>query len=546
VVADGLSPGCTKLTILNQNATLQHEFIVTDQQRVAMKSPGTVPEQVQQVSGDISTAIPNEEDAGFISATVLKWAAGLLLAYFGARLVFFALNISSFVPPDEVTHAGLCKIFSKVFLLPENSPATYEYGLVTNTAWLYYWIMGKLLHLNIFGLSDLVFLRLLNIPFAFATIWYTIRLLQLLTDNRLAQLLLIVVITNTPMFSLLSASVSYDNLANLLAAMAIYYEFAFFKNRSGGLLAVSLLCQMSGSLTKITFLPLILVLNVLLVLNEIRNLKTLPKEFRQQFRTISRRTWLTLLLLIIGAGLNLRLYAGNYLRYDTLNPAMSQVISPEIAMQHSLDARGIIFNQYREGKISYMEALILTGEIKHPGNKADTFYLLMNYEKLKRNPQLWLTPLNYAKSWIQTMTTSIFGIRAHLGMFKPPLYLLPVYMIMVLALLGFIIRWRPRETDWNPLRLAAVAVSYAGLLIYEVNYEAYLNYGEPSLTVYGRYLFIVMAPIYVLLCHYLLCLFRSEYVRTALALATALLFISYDFPWFLMHATAEWYRWLPQ
>lgn len=510
-----------------------------------MMSSGLPAKQGQQVFEDMSKSVLDTKEESLISNTFLKWSTGLLLAYFGVRLIFFALNISAYVPPDEATHAGLCKIFSKVFLLPENSPATYEFGLVTNTAWLYYWIMGKLLHFNIFGLSDLVFLRLLNIPFAFCTIWYSIRLLRLLTDNRLAQLLLVVVITNTPMFSLLSASISYDNLANLLAAMAIYYEFAFFKNRSGCLLVTSLLCQMAGSLTKITFLPLILVLNVLLVLNEVKNLKTVPEEFRRWSRTISRRTLLTLLLLIIAVGLNLQLYAGNYLRYGSPNPGMSQVISPETAMQSNLDARGIIFNQYKEGKISYMDALILTGEIKHPGNKADTFYLLMNYEKLKRNPQLWLSPLNYANFWFQTMAASIFGIRAHLGMFKPPLYLLPMYVFMTLAFLGFIIRWRPREAGWSPLSLAAVAVSYAGLLIYEVNFDAYLNYGEPSLTVYGRYLFIVMAPVYVLLCHYLLCLFRSELIRTALALATALLFISYDFPWFLMHATAEWYTWLP-
>jgi hypothetical protein len=510
-----------------------------------MVSPESLPEQNQQAFGDISTAIPDNGEEGFISAAFLKWATGILLAYFGARLVFFALNISSFVPPDEVTHAGICKVFSKVFLFPENTPATYEFGLVTNTPWLYYWIMGKLLHLNFFGISDLVFLRLLNIPFAFGTVCYALRLLRLLTDNRLAQLLLLVVITNTPMFSLLSASVSYDNLANLLAAMAIYYEFAFFKNRSGGLLVASLLCQMAGSLTKITFLPLIPVLNVLLVLNEARNLKTLAEEFRRKFRTISRRTWLTLLLLIVAVGLNLQLYAGTYLRYGALNPGMSQVISPEIAMQHGLDARGMIFNQYKEGKISYMDALILAGEIKHPGNKADTFYLLMNYEKLKKNPQLWLSPLSYANFWFQTMVASIFGIRAHLGMFKPPLYLLPMYLVMALAFLGFIIRWRPREAGWVPLGLAVVAVYYAGSLIYEINYDTYLNYGEPSLTVYGRYLFIVMAPVTVLLCHYLLCLFRSELIRNTLALATALMFISYDFPWFLMHATAEWYTWLP-
>jgi hypothetical protein len=116
---------------------------------------------------------------------------------------------------------------------------------------------------------------------------------------------------------------------------------------------------------------------------------------------------------------------------------------------------------------------------------------------------------------------------------------------MALSLIGFIVRWRPGESGWQSLSLAAVVLWYAGYLMYKVNYESYLNYGEPSLTVYGRYLFIVMAPVYVLLCQHLLCLFRSGLVRNSLALATALLFISYDFPWFLMHVTAEWYTWLP-
>lgn len=510
-----------------------------------MMSPKFPMEQNRQGCGETAHKLPNLENEKVISATFLTRATWLLLAYFGVRMLFYALNISATIPPDEETHAGLCKIFSKVFLLPENSPATYEFGLVTNIPWLYYWSLGKLLHLNYFGISDLVFLRLLNIPLAFGTVWYTVRLLRLLTDNRLTQLLLIIVITNTPMFSLLSASVSYDNLANLLAAMAIYYEFAFFRSRSGSLLVASLLCQLAGSLTKITFLPLILVLNLLLVLKDFKNLKKLPEEIRRQLMTFSARKGLAILILLIAVGLNLQLYAGNYLRYGSPNPGMSHVTSPQSAMQHHLDARGIIFNQYKEGKISFMDALILTGEIKHPGDKADTFYLLMNYEKLKSNPQLWMSPLNYIKFWFQVMVATIFGIRGHLGMFKPHLFLVPVYAIMAVAFVGFIFRWRARLSGWLAPSLAVVAIFYAGFLVYEVNYEAYRNYGEPSLTVYGRYLFVVMSPIYVLMCHYLLCLFRSKFIRTTLALATALLFISYDFPWFLRHATAEWYTWFP-
>jgi hypothetical protein len=503
-------------------------------------------EQNQQLSEAPAMAPTDGNNCGIVSDAFLKWATLALFAYFGMRLLFFATSISSFVPPDEVTHMGVSRIFSSVFLLPDNTPESYEFGLVTTIPWLYYWIMGKLLHLNIFGLSDLVFLRLLNIPLAFGTVWYALRLHRLLTADRLSRLLLLVAMTNTAMFSLLSASVSYDNLTNLLAAMSIYYLFAFFKARSGNLLAASILCQLAGSLTKITILPLVLVLNILLLVHEFRNLRSLPSALKCYFQTSGLRNLVLALLVLVALGLNLQLYAGDYLRYGTLTPPMSVVLSPEAAMNYRLDERGMIFNRYKEGKISYMDALILTGEIKHPGDKADTFYLLMNYEKMKRNPQLWMSPFEYAKFWYETMLATVFGIKGHLGMFKSPPWMVPIHVLMALAALGFIVRWRPRDAGWRAPSLAAIAAFYAGFLMYEINYDSYLNYGEPSLTVYGRYLFPILVPVYVLLCHYLLQIFRTGYVRGTLALATSLLFISYDFPWFLMHATPEWYTWLPR
>jgi hypothetical protein len=487
----------------------------------------------------------NSSNKGFLSPNHLKWAFGFLLAYFGIRLVYLALNVSSLVPPDEVTHAGLCRIFASVFLLPDNSPQTYEFGLVTNIPWLYYWTMGKLLHLNIFGLTDLVFLRLLNIPLAFGTVFFVRRTLLLLSDDRITQLLLVIVMTNTAMFSLLSASVSYDNLTNLLAAMAIYYLFAFFKNRSGGLLAASILCQLAGCLTKVTFLPLVLVLGLLLLVYELKDLRSLPAAVTNHFRTANRRAWLSALAILVALGLNLHLYGGNYLNYGTLNPGMAEV-SPKNAMQYRIAARETIFRLYTQEKISYMEALMMAGDIQQPGDKADMFAMLMNYENLKRNPKLWMGPLPYTEIWFENMVGTIFGIKGHLQIFKDSRYIIPIYLVMTLSLLGFAVRWRPRQSGWLPPSLAAVACCYAGYILYKINYNAYLYYGTPGVTLQGRYLFPVIGPLYVLLCHYLLQLFRSDKIRLALALATALLFIAYDFPWFLMHTTPQWYEWMPR
>jgi len=482
---------------------------------------------------------------GALSATCALWSSRLLLVYFGLRLVFFALSLAPFVPPDEVTHAGLCKVFSTVFLLPENGPGTYQYGLVTNIPWLYYWTMGKLLHLNVFGLPDLVFLRLLNIPLAFGTVCYALRLMGLLTGDRLTRLLLLVLLTNTAMFSLLSASVSYDNLTNLLAVMAIYYALAYYRYRTGNLLAAALLCQLAGCLTKITLLPLALVLDLLLAAWILYRRRESLAELRAYLTSRGHALWQVPLILVL-LGCNLQLYGGNYLHYGTLAATMSVVLTPEISLQDRIGARERIFSLYESGKISYMDALQMTGEMTHAGDKSDTFFLLMNYQGLRANPKLWLGPLAYTKIWFQEMSSTIFGIKAHLPMYKGTRYLAPVYLVLALALGGFLARWRPRVSGWLPGALALISCFYALVLLVKVNYPAYTYYGTPGITLQGRYLFPVLAPLYLLVCYYLLDLFRAERTRTVLALATALLFIAYDFPWFLAHANAEWYAWLPQ
>jgi hypothetical protein len=256
--------------------------------------------------------------------------------------------------------------------------------------------------------------------------------------------------------------------------------------------------------------------------------------------------WIAILAIFVALGLNLQLYAGNYLTYGTLNPGMAEVVSPENSMKYRISARETIFRLYTEEKISYMEALMMAGEIKHVGDKSDTFYMLMTYENLKRNPGLWMGPLQYAAVWFQSMTNSIFGIKGHLPMYKESRYLIPIYVVLALALSGFVTRWRPQQSGWLPMSLAGLACCYTGYIMYKVNYNAYLYYGTPGITMQGRYLFPVIGPLYVLSALYLLRLFRSDYIRVLLAAVTALIFIAYDFPWFLMHATPQWYEWMPR
>jgi hypothetical protein len=480
-------------------------------------------------------------DETFPSSSHLKWIVTTLLVYFGVRLLFFAINISPYIPPDEVTHFGLCKVFSKVFLLPENSPDSYQYGLVTNTPWLYYWIMGKLLVLNFLGMSDIVFLRILNIPIAFATVYYVWRLLRLLTEDRLTQILVIVAMTNTLMFTFLSASVSYDNLANLLAAMAIYYLFAFFKESSGNMLAASIIALLAGCLTKITFLPLAVLLGILFVVREIRHISSLTAAVKGYFKTSNRQVIVLLVGVFLTLALNIHLYGGNYLKYGTVAPAMETVLPLENAMQYRLTARNHIFNLFKQGKLTIEKAREMAMQITHPGDRESAIGLVENYAYAQQAGFKPMGKLPYTAMWILQMLSTSFGIKAHIGMPNHGFSFIPLTLLVLFVLAAYMVRWRPWDMEWLPASLLAVSVGYAAFIITRINYPNYVDSTDIVLTVAGRYIFPIMGPVYVVSCIYLMRLFKGDKGRLWLTAFAVLVLLFSDFPFFLSRATPEWY-----
>lgn len=470
-----------------------------------------------------------------------KWLELVLFVYFGFRLIYFAVTISPYVPPDEVTHFGVSTIFSKAFLLPDNSPASYQYGLVTNIPWLYYWIMGKLLHLNIFGVPDLVFLRVLNIPLAFATVYFVRRLTTLFTDDIIVRLLVVVAMTNTLMFSFVSASVSYDNLTNLLAAMSFYYLTSFFKNRSAVCLAKSVICVLAGSLTKNTFLPLVPLFLMLLIVREVGNIGSFVPKARAMFRDRGRAGVVLLMAILVGLLLNIQLYGGNYLRYQAIIPSIENVLPLEQAMQYRLAARGIILKQFRQGQISLEQAHEMASRITHSGDRQDTLTLIDNYAYRQQSGFRPIGPLPYTAIWFLQMLSTSFGIKAHIGMPNHGLSFIPLTVLLLFVITAFVVRWRPWDMDWLPTSLLAVSACYAVFLVVMINYPAYQESTDIVMSVAGRYIFPVMGPVYVLSCLYLLRLFKGEKMRLGLAVFAALALIYSDFPFFLTRVTPEWY-----
>ena len=153
-----------------------------------------------------------------------------LLVYFAARLCIFAIGISPEVPPDELTHFGLVEVFAKALWIPADGPATWSLGAIEGQPNLYYLVFGKLLHLNLFPVLDLVWLRLANALLAVGTVIYGLRWIDLFGVSPGARLLFLVVSTNLLMFTGLSALRRFTVPA--VALFFLYADLPFFLSRS--------------------------------------------------------------------------------------------------------------------------------------------------------------------------------------------------------------------------------------------------------------------------------------------------------------------------
>jgi hypothetical protein len=469
-----------------------------------------------------------------------KWVVGLLLAWFAARLVFLALRLHPMVPPDEVTHFGRCLAYSKVLLIPDNSPETLVHGLVNHRPYLYYWLMGKLLNLNVFPESDLGFLRLANAAMGLLTVVYGYRWMCRMTDNPLVRVLFVVLITNTLMFTGVSAAVSYDNLANLLAAMAVYYLFAFFEGRRPESLAVFALVLLAGALTKRTFLPLGFIMLAVLALRERRALPTAHRHLLDFARSLKPPEWrrpALCVLLGLGLALNLGLYGGNWLRYEKLVPGFDQVVGFEGAMKNRIFARDFVTREFRQGRLSYDQALRMTEKIKHRGDRGDAKILL---RAAQLPDSALIGPVAYVSAWSQQMLLGIVGYWGHRQALKNHDQMLPYFAILALAGVLFIRKWRQEEARGYTGWAALIGFGYAMVLIWLVNYPSYLETRFVQLAVQGRYVFPVLVPLWGLLAHTLL-VYWPRRAQVAITLVVAGVFLYGDSPFFLANTDGRWF-----
>ena len=243
--------------------------------------------------------------------------------------------------------------------------------------------------------------------------------------------------------------------------------------------------------------------------------------------------------------LNIQLYGGNIIKYGKLVPHLDQVISRENAMANRMYARNAIYKAFKEGTISFDQALEMTNRyIKNELDRNMNINLMLDYKEHKESKETLLNPWRYMELWFLRMLASTFGAEGGINILNKSIFI-PIFIVWILlAGIGAIRSAFTHKTSRIALYLTIIAVFYSLFLMYIVNYRIYLGAEIFNLAVQGRYIFPILGPLYILWSYYLMNLFSRKQERLITCFVTASIFIISDFPFFLMHADSKWFAFL--
>lgn len=474
--------------------------------------------------------------------TAVKGALWVLFLYFAAKVGYLALQIRENIFPDEATWFGVTKVFSRSLLFPADSPESFPLGLITHVPNLYFFVMGKILPINIFGISDLIFLRGVNALLGCLTIYYGWKLICFLSESSSVRVLFVIMLTNTAMFTFMFGAVSYDNLTSLLSVLSLYYYLRFLKQRGPRNFLFAGIYMLAGLLTKLVLLPFVFALICLAGIHERKNIGAFPGAAMQFFSEKKPINFILLLLFILLLGLNVKLHVGNKLQFGSLVVTMEKVLPVEDCLKNRLFARDFAVRQFKLGKLTLLEAQRGALQIRDPGDRSFAWEMLekAKLEKEDKGSQVRMGRLPYTVEWVKYIFTRTYSIAGHLVLSKSDKALLPYYAVFALGAILFLCRFRLGSMGGLAMYLAAVCAFYLVVLSQVVNYTSYLATGFVGFALTGRYIFPVLVPLYALLSYSLMNKMPRWWQWSA-GIAISGIFILGEFPWFMKNSTPAWF-----
>jgi len=410
---------------------------------------------------------------GFYSKSDLKktkliLALGIIVLFI-IFAAFVSINLKTGISPDEPAHFLFSQHYATTLGIPPDTVQTQQTGwYIQHNPFLYYWINGRVLNLvsfvapNAAENTQLVILRLLNVLYSAGAVWFCYLLAREFLEDSLWAVLPPFLLASTLMFIFLSAAVSYDNLANLLCFISLYYLVRALKGQPFLPNSLkSLAAAFIGTLVKYPIVPFALFILIALLIYALKNRVKISQEFKPK-SLLANKSLFLLLLAFIGF---LAIYGYNLLSFRTLTPRCDQILNQ---MQCAISPYA---QRYEE--IALPQKLSIVQAIAE--GKPDPITYVVN-------------------QWFDVLRSRTYGIFGHLQYY--PAHSLIFFKVWWMVILVLVLQNWAKGTKAIGY-LAGILLAYTGVLIF-LSYNSELVYGFRYIALHGRYYFPVIGIAYVL------------------------------------------------
>lgn len=407
------------------------------------------------------------------------WIIVALLVF---QALWLALSFKYAMLWDEEYHFSLIQFYAH-HLNPfiTNQPHSLDAlgNVERSPKYLYHWLMSfpfrgisLVWHTQT---SQVIALRIINIAMFAAGLVAFARAMSLLTKSRAIVNLTLLVLVLLPISSLLAAQINYDNMLFLLAGLIFYWSFKFIQSKAD----VKWLLLVSGvglltCLVEYNYLPVFIVVIIFLLAWMFYRYRgqTLPLLAKSFSRINKLAATGLVILVLIGLGLFIERFGVNVVRYHSLNPQCTQVISLDRCLKGSA---------YQQGHRLSHRATKAKSSLSHakpaaPDNAAK--YLVAHWLE-----QIYIQYFDTG----QRITFSVYDLEPVL-----PIPIAVVSLAALASLASLIVLIKRRQLAVRPeYKLVIIATLALSLVLFVFDYKTYLSTHAP-LAIQGRYLMPVV------------------------------------------------------
>ena len=431
----------------------------------------------------------------------------LLLVIFIIFTLLLASRLRMGLSPDSYYHLRVSEAYSTTLGVPPNTPDTYQWRDITRIPYLYFWINGRVLNATENLIDGILILRIVNIIYSSLTVLIAYLLSKELIKGTWKRILPTFLLMNTLMFTFLSSSINYDNLANLFSVFGIYLFVRFFKSKLDFKFLFLMLISLGlGSFTKFTVFPLALILVLLAVYHIYKNRKEIKLSDIIKY-------WYLFIPLLLVLFFNIQVYSVNYFRYGSLRVPCEKILTHEQCLEN-----GVYYRNRTETPLQEIEGVENILRLIFTGERIDF--------------------VRYFGLWVWDITGKIFGIMGDSSLYMPEYFKYFFITLLFIAIVSGVIN----RKQWEKIDIYVLIVTlfYVGVLFFLQNYKTYIRSNRYYLALQGRYVFPVIVSLYILFSKSIFSI-KIKWIKIAVLLLLIGVFSYSCIPFFLLNVPDSWF-----